>query len=83
MASLGPRIIPRTHLNTARFAEMSNPAYLKAVNREHEAIYEAIAKGDPEAARAAMRMHLSNSCERMKRAHDRAAGTLASRIRKA
>lgn len=34
--------------------------------REHEAIYEAIRRGDPAAARAAMFMHLTNSRERMR-----------------
>ena len=82
MSSLGPNIIPRTRLNTAKFAQQSHPSYLKGVNREHEAIYEAIAKGDPEAARAAMRSHLIESCERLKRAHDGAGSGVAARIRK-
>ena len=34
--------------------------------REHEAIYEAIRRGDPAAARAAMFMHLNNSRERLR-----------------
>ena len=34
--------------------------------REHEAIYEAIRRADPAAARAAMFMHLTNSRERMR-----------------
>ncbi|MDB5892984.1 MAG: hypothetical protein JWQ88_515, partial [Rhodoferax sp.] len=39
----------------------------KAVTqREHEAIFEAIRRGDPASARAAMFMHLSNSRERMR-----------------
>ncbi|APW38924.1 hypothetical protein RD110_18345 [Rhodoferax koreense] len=39
----------------------------KAVTqREHEAIYEAIHRGDPASARAAMFMHLTNSRERMR-----------------
>ena len=82
ITALGPSIIPRTRVNTARFAHQSHPSYLKGVNREHEAIYDAIAASDPEAARAAMRKHLSNSCERLKRAHDRAAAPVAMRIRK-
>jgi DNA-binding FadR family transcriptional regulator len=82
MNSLGPLIIPRTRLNTAKFAEQSNPSYLKGVNREHEAIYEAIASGDADAARAAMRAHLANSCERLKRAHARAVPAVVARIRK-
>jgi GntR family transcriptional repressor for pyruvate dehydrogenase complex len=83
MNTLGPRIIPRTHLNTAKFAEKSSPGYLEHVDREHRAIHAAIAKRDAEAARAAMRNHLASSCERMKRAHDRAASAIAARVRKA
>lgn len=82
MNTLGPRIIPRTHLNTAKFAEQSSPSYLESVNREHQGIYAAIVKRDAEGARAAMRTHLASSCERMKRAHDRAAPAIAARIRK-
>jgi len=42
-------------------------AYLKRVNVEHESILDAIAAGDAEAARAAMRTHLANSRERRRR----------------
>ena len=35
---------------------------------EHESILDAIAAGDAEAARAAMRTHLANSRERRRRA---------------
>ena len=35
-------------------------------HREHQAIYEAIRRGDPAAARAAMFMHLNNSRERLR-----------------
>lgn len=44
--------------------------------------YSDLMTGDPDAARAAMRSHLTNSCERLKRAHDRAAPVVAARIRK-
>jgi len=56
---------PSSH---ARFGE-AQPALEsgKAITqREHEAIYEAIRRGDPAAARAAMFMHLSNSRERLR-----------------
>jgi GntR family transcriptional regulator, transcriptional repressor for pyruvate dehydrogenase complex len=42
------------------------------VNREHEEIYSAIARGDSESARAAMRIHLTNSRERLRRAREAA-----------
>ena len=66
---LGPRIIPRARVNTAELAREERSEYLRRVNREHEQIYAAIARKDPEAARAAMRRHLANSRERIKRAH--------------
>ena len=41
--------------------------YLQRVHAEHESIYNAIRNQDAEAARAAMRTHLSNSRERLRR----------------
>ena len=35
-------------------------------------IYEAIARRDPESARAAMRLHLTSSRERLRQAHEEA-----------
>ena len=72
MRELGPALIPRTRVDTASFAREDLPEYLKRVNREHEDIYAAIARRDAEAARAAMRTHLANSRERLKRAHEKA-----------
>jgi DNA-binding FadR family transcriptional regulator len=46
------------------------------VGREHEDVYDAIARRDPDAARAAMRTHLANSRERLRRAHERAGSPL-------
>ena len=68
MAHLGSAIIPRTRINSAKFALEDRAAYLARVNLEHEDIYSAITRQDPEAARAAMRTHLSNSRERLRRA---------------
>ncbi len=67
MSTLGTMIIPRTRVNTARNAPEGRLAYLQRVNAEHETIYIAIRNRDAEAARAAMRTHLSNSRERLKR----------------
>ena len=72
MSYLGTMIIPRTRVNTARLAQEDKALYLNRVNREHQDIYDAIARADPEAARAAMRTHLANSRERLKRAHEAA-----------
>lgn len=70
MSYLGTMIIPRARVNTARLAHQDKTEYLHRVNREHQDIYDAIARADPEAARAAMRTHLGNSRERLKRAHE-------------
>ena len=64
---LGKLTIPRTRLDTSRYAPEPG-SYLTRTNREHEAIFEAIARQEPQAASAGMRMHLSNSRERLKRA---------------
>ena len=46
--------------------------YMSRLMHEHEAIYEAIARRDSEGAKMAMRMHLSNSRERLRQAHEAA-----------
>ncbi|BFM09439.1 FadR/GntR family transcriptional regulator [Halioxenophilus aromaticivorans] len=61
---LGKSIIPRTRLKCANFSGDDLRNYLTRVNMEHEDIYLAIARQDAAAARAAMRMHLTNSKER-------------------
>ncbi len=77
MNHLGKVVIPRTRVNSARLAQEARTEYLRRVGREHDDIYAAIARRDPDAARAAMRTHLSNSRERLKRAHEAALGTIA------
>lgn len=68
MGHLGAALIPRTRVNSPRLAQEDPSVYLRRVSREHEEIYEAIARQDPDAARAAMRLHLTNSRERLRRA---------------
>ncbi|MGH8847966.1 MAG: FadR/GntR family transcriptional regulator, partial [Polaromonas sp.] len=67
MTYLGTMIIPRTRVNTALSAPEGRLNYLQRVHGEHESIYNAIRDQDAEAARAAMRTHLSNSRERLRR----------------
>ncbi|RJG10735.1 FadR/GntR family transcriptional regulator [Massilia cavernae] len=67
---LGTNIIPRYRVDAARLANDDPQTYMKRVVNEHEDIYTAIARQDPEAARAAMRTHLSNSRERLRRAEE-------------
>lgn len=67
MTYLGTMIIPRTRINTTHSAPEGRLNYLQRVHGEHESIYNAIRDQDAEAARAAMRTHLSNSRERLRR----------------
>ncbi|MCU0773299.1 MAG: FadR family transcriptional regulator [Ideonella sp.] len=68
VAALGTGAIPRARLAGDTGHSDEHKAYLRRVNVEHESILEAIAAGDGEAARAAMRTHLANSRERRRRA---------------
>lgn len=56
------RLIRTARANTARYAGL-----MVDVLAEHQAIYDAIERRDPEAARAAAAIHLRNSAERLKR----------------
>ena len=67
MTYLGTMIIPRTRLKTAQQASEGRLAYLQRVHGEHERIFRAIRDQDAAAARDAMRTHLSNSRERLRR----------------
>jgi DNA-binding FadR family transcriptional regulator len=66
IGSLGPMMImlPRTRLDPSY--EISDAAHLNRVAVEHENIYNAITHSDPEAARAAARVHLSNTRHRLR-----------------
>jgi DNA-binding FadR family transcriptional regulator len=65
---LGALLIPRARVETQRHFAADPAEYLKRVQREHEDIYRAIERQDAEAARSAMRLHLSNSRERLRQA---------------
>lgn len=68
LSHLGNTIIPRHRVNMPQLAHEDPSSYLQRVNREHEDIYQAILRQDAESARAAMRIHLSNSRERLRQA---------------
>ncbi|OOV99478.1 FadR/GntR family transcriptional regulator [Pseudomonas sp. MF4836] len=70
MLHMGVSIIPRTRLHSKRLVNDAKEPYLERLSREHEDIYQAIARRDADAARAAMRLHLSNSRERMRKAYE-------------
>lgn len=65
---LGALLIPRTRVETFHFAPDDRQSYLTRVNREHLIIFQAIERRDVDAACSAMRMHLSNSRDRLRRA---------------
>ncbi len=67
MTYLGTMIIPRARMDILQHAPEGKRAYLQRVHTEHESIFIAIQHQDPEAARAAMRTHLANSRERLRK----------------
>lgn len=69
LSQLGRSVSPRTRLGSAEIAELDQIEHLRQVLSEHDLIYRAIERQDADDARAAMRMHLSNSRERLRRAH--------------
>ena len=69
---LGTTTIPRTRLDTTKFAPEPASDYLYRTNREHQGILDSIRRKDTEMARASMRIHLSNSSERLRRASEAA-----------
>lgn len=64
---LGRRTIPRSQLSEQGRSLVRTPAYVQQLQGEHEAILTAICRGDAEAAREAMRVHLKGSLERYQR----------------
>ncbi|WP_133648042.1 FadR/GntR family transcriptional regulator [Paraburkholderia flava] len=77
MSQLGATLIPRARVNSARIAGDDAEHYMARLAHEHDDIYEAIARRDPEAARAAIRTHLTKSRERLRRANEAAEGSKA------
>ena len=61
----GAQLIPRTRIASIHQPQR-DPDYLRRVNREHEEILAAIERQDADSARAAMRIHLTNSRERLR-----------------
>ena len=67
MTYLGTMIIPRARVNTPNSAPEGRLNYLRRVHGEHEYIFNAIRNQDADAARAAMRTHLANSKDRLRK----------------
>jgi DNA-binding FadR family transcriptional regulator len=72
MNSLGPGVIPRARLAMAAAQNPNRLMYLRRVHQEHESIYNAIRDQDVDSARAAIRTHLSNSRERLRKSETQA-----------
>jgi GntR family transcriptional repressor for pyruvate dehydrogenase complex len=71
-ARFGMSSIPRTRVTLFRSPE-DQTAFISMLSREHEQIYGAILCGDPKLAAKFMRIHLSNSRDRFRKAHEEAA----------
>lgn len=72
LSQLGASLIPRTRLDSSGIAGIAPLEYLQRLLLEHEAIITGIVNRDPEAARAAVRTHLTNSKERLRQAQAQA-----------
>jgi GntR family transcriptional repressor for pyruvate dehydrogenase complex len=64
---LGRLLIPRQSIRTGLKRRQDLSAYLARIQTEHRAIEDAIRAGDGQAARQAMRYHLTNSQSRYRR----------------
>jgi GntR family transcriptional regulator, transcriptional repressor for pyruvate dehydrogenase complex len=69
VSQLGLAVIPRTRVSASWLDVDHRAQHLHHVNGEHENIYLAIARRDPASASACMRIHLLNSRERQRHAH--------------
>jgi len=65
-AQLGTLVIPRARVDLFKSDRKAKVQYLLRIQQEHEQMFDAIARRDSDAARAAMRLHLSNSRERLR-----------------
>ena len=64
---IGRHLIPRRTVSGLPERMGGQRAYLALIQEEHRRIYDAIAAGDPKAARDAMRRHLTRSLERYRK----------------
>lgn len=69
MTHLGKSAIPRGRIGKGQKGQDKEQIkYIERLHLEHEDIFAAIERGDADGARAAMRMHLINSRERLRKA---------------
>jgi len=62
---LGKVLIPRSRVPTYHFGSATLGEYLSRINQEHRQVLSAIRARDSEGARAAMRVHLAGSRDRL------------------
>ena len=67
---LGVRLVPLRTLYLRNSDDMPREEYIRAIADDHEAIFAAISKRDPEAARAAARAHMQKSMDRHEQIRD-------------
>lgn len=67
---LGEYMVSRSRMGSFKFGGSSVEAYLARTIAEHERICQAIASGDADTARAAIRLHLAGSRERLQQQID-------------
>lgn len=80
LSHLSRELLPHARLSSAGIPRDSPAIFIERVTREHEDIFTALERRDAESARAAMRTHLSNSRERLRRAHELFEAQVNSRI---
>jgi GntR family transcriptional repressor for pyruvate dehydrogenase complex len=67
LSHLSKELLPRARAILSDLPRDTPDVFIERVRREHEDIFGAIARQDPESARAAMHTHLNNSRERLRR----------------
>ena len=68
MTGLSPHLLPRLRIDLFKDDAAAKVLYLRTLQVEHAHILDAIRRGDAEGARGAMRLHLTNSRERLRKA---------------
>ncbi|MFC0407541.1 FadR/GntR family transcriptional regulator [Roseomonas elaeocarpi] len=68
LGGLSPQLVPRARLDLFKHDAAARADYLTKLQMEHTHILDAVMRSDAEGARAAMRLHLSNSRERLRAA---------------
>ncbi len=71
LTGLSPHLLPRARIDLFKDDAAARGAYLRALQVEHAHILDAIRRGDAEGARGAMRLHLTNSRQRLRAALER------------